>query len=176
MPERIVIPITRCKYEKHKDERGVIKIDTEYESNKRTKSSDKRFLKRNMGIEKPTFTEFVVELGKEDGQKLEKFCNHLESLNKCLNCGKAFNVNGGYMNDNFELVMPCNKCLSNNIDSSKESKEYCRWWDAVLTRDYGLTFKDGFPKAVRAQWGTKCFECGGSHDGGGLEFNFVESF
>jgi hypothetical protein len=174
MPERIIVPITTCKYEKIANARKkgeVIKIENHF-SDKRTKRKDKEFIKRNLGVEKQTFTEFIIEIGEADGNKLEQFCKYIDKVHFCLNCKKETSDDKVHMNSDYELVIPCEYCLSNIVDGSPQGKSYCKWWDSIL-QGYGLSFKDGMPPAVRAEWGTKCSECGGKHDGGGIEFSFA---
>jgi hypothetical protein len=174
MPERIIVPITTCKYASKKED-GIIKI-TKFDTNKkRNKTEDKKFSKKTIGIDKPTFQNFIVEIDNEkDAEKLHEFIDYLYDidLGGCFNCKKNHAACPDMCsNDDNEIIIKCPDCFSNKIDSSQKSKYYVIWWNSILA-NYGLNFKDGFPKAVRAQWGTKCHECGGSHDGAGYEFNF----
>ena len=174
----MIMPITTCKYNKHK-KGEIIKIEKKDKNYLRTKETDKEFYKKTLGTEKPTFTEFAVIIdNQKDAEKLNSFCDYIVEMDKrgCLNCGKNESTFANVRSNDAggdEILIQCPNCLSNNIDGSIISKDYIKWFNGVILDSYGLNFKDGFPKSIRAEWGTKCSQCGGNHDGAGYYFDFT---
>lgn len=177
MPERMIIPITNCKYATKNGKNKVIRIDFS-DKDKRTKQSDKAFRTRTIGKQKEDLVDFVVRIDNQaDADKLAAFINYLKLVDTggCINCGKDdAHLSNTRSNDDNEIIIQCPDCLSNKIDSTSQSKDYVKWWSRILMDGYAWDFKTrGFPPSAQADWGTKCFECGGSHDGGGYYFDFT---
>lgn len=176
MPERIIIPLPKtCKYDNTtatKNKNEPIKIDTSM--SERTKKHDKEFNKKTIGKEKPTFTDFIIEIDNEqDCNKMINFIEYCHLIEKCVHCFKKVPFENFKSNDYNEIEIFCSRCYTINVDDTKQSKDYVRWYNN-LVEVYGISFKDGFPKAMRAEWGDKCDNCGGKHNGGGYEFYFFE--
>lgn len=159
-----------CKFDKPKNKNEPIKIDSTKRKGKKT--DDKLFIKSAFGKEKISFIDFVIDITKKQSDKLEKFVDYCHLLDKCVNCNKKINLEFFKSNEYNEIVMECYYCKCTMIDGTKQSKDYVTWFNTDILENYGVSFKDGFPKAVKAEYGTKCSHCGGSHDGGITYFSF----
>lgn len=121
--------------------------------------------KYNLKVDKYTkFNEPIIELNDEQAQKFKEFETYCRLNRKCINgCKGYINLRNFSSNDDDEIRAICAECLNYTVDSSFQAKEYVRWFNKIL-EDYGMTFKEGFPKLmkheVKGRW---CKDCNAHH-------------
>lgn len=111
---------------------------------------EKQTIKEVYGNLKNKFTNVIVYVTREEGDKLNEFRRYC-SLFKCANiiyCNTVMEIDTFRSNNNINgLEFTCQKCKCNGSDIFKESKDYAIWFNTILDR-YGLSFKDGIPKLI----------------------------
>lgn len=96
---------------------------------------------------KNKFQNVTVKITPEDGDKLDEFIQYCQNQIMCYYCMKKCSGEYFISNDQDELVLTCPHCNNITIDGFQKGKDYVKWFNNIL-QDYGMTFKDGFPKLV----------------------------
>ena len=172
MPERMIVYNDKlCKYAPDKKKGEVIKITGV--TRKKSKPDD-RAIKREVYKKKDVgFQDFLMYVTKDESDRLDKFTDYCMIINKCVHCGQTHQWANFACDDDDNITMTCKDgCMGVTKDETKEGKDYVRWFNKLL-EPYAMSFKDGFPPAIKAQYGTKCDHCGGSHDGAVIWFDFT---
>ena len=76
--------------------------------------------------------------------ELEPMMKYFKDLGRCYFCNSKIAFEDMTSNDNDEVLMRCNQCLSTTIDGTELTKQYIRKFGSYI-EEYGYTLKDGFP-------------------------------
>lgn len=150
------------------DGNKVIKITDD--SLKNPIKNERAFRKQDLKVSRrDTFKEPIIDVTEKQITRLRQFINYCESNTKCVNCNGDIGVSSYHSNDDNDLVIKCENCLYNLIDSSKETREHIIWFNNILD-GYGMSFKNGFPKLIRYPFMGKRKEYGMMIDHKQVEF------
>lgn len=127
---------------------------------------ERAFRKLDLKIDR--FEEFnipTVQLTNEQMEKFDKFrFEYLNILRKCPRCKYYVHMLNVYCTDDYEFRGLCTECMEYVTDTSKDFKEFAKWFDDILQSKYGMTFKDGFPKLLKHEvQGKYCVNCKAHH-------------
>ena len=151
----------------------VIKI-----TNTSTKSysplKERAYKKLKLKVDRHTsFNDPIVVLTDEQDEKFAQFRSYCHLINKCIYCQTFISLENFGSNDDNEITALCADCLNYMVDGSSQAKDYVIWFDNII-KDYGMTFKDGFPKMMQhVKKGKWCKNCNAYHTK--MEFMRVEN-
>ena len=155
-----------------------IKIQQSAKDAKRSQKSERRYRKEFLKVDKSkTFEQPIIDLTDEQNDKMDEFAKHCYLINTCITCSNRgekycyFPMEVLRANEDNEIVMHCDNCLNNTIDGTKESKEFVKWINENVMKEYDMTFQEhGFPKLMRHKFMGICYECVPAHPKERIEF------
>jgi len=93
-----------------------------------------------------TFDNPTILLENDEMEKLKEFKKYCFEKQRCLNCNKKYtNARKEKGENNFNLILECANCLSNDILSDPVSQEYTKWLEETMYKTGADSFEEGFP-------------------------------
>lgn len=142
-----------------------IKINSNFHKNE-SKQKERAFRKHRLKLDnKKAFADPTIFFTEEQYIKFEEFRRYCMNISKCIHgCKGYISLEHNFCsNDNNEITALCADCMQYSIDSSNTAKEYVIWFNKIL-EDFGMSFKDGFPKLMKHELiGKWCSNCNANH-------------
>lgn len=109
---------------------------------------EKRLRKEYLGKEdyKDTFQTPTLLWENDDWDKLLEFQEYIGKI-RCVNCGRRYTGCDKIKKTvgNYNLLLQCENCLSNDILEDHVTQGYVKWLDDALLSMGAASFEEGFP-------------------------------